>query len=552
MTMENEEKENLSPETNGSDLQDASQKDANVSNEMSGEMKTPKDPMEDTETETAAEKYDNFAKQDEDETPDCASLEDEMGRENNLASFEKKQSFGSVMAGKNKKILLIAGFIFVVLIAAGIYMVLKPGQKAAVSPVQGNTIVKASFEAMKKVDSYAYDGKIKIDFNIKDSSTSSPKTTIGKYDISNSGAINQKDKNNPSSYSSFTLAMDSNSDGKHLTGSAGAEVASFDKVLYMKVNNLNFDDGTPQSADNMKKMDGMLEVLKNNWYFVSEEDIRNFYKSASGTAASSEDKALSQDSINKMNEIVSKHNLLKFSKDLGSDKIGGIDMSHYKVDLDTQEGFNLVTELVEESLRENGSDQSANDLADKLKKSTEDVNKMKEVMDFALKQVNVEVWIGKKDNLIYRVKADGNFDQNFVKAFSDKYKQVYGIDDKSGETEKTPEMNFNFSMDYTLSKFNSAVVQKPENAKDFKKVMESFTGAGMSAIAPVSSVDSDNDGLTDDQEKIFGTDPAKADTDGDGYKDGEEVKGGYDPLVAGSARLDYSKVNEAKQLGLIK
>lgn len=34
--------------------------------------------------------------------------------------------------------------------------------------------------------------------------------------------------------------------------------------------------------------------------------------------------------------------------------------------------------------------------------------------------------------------------------------------------------------------------------------------------------DSDNDGLTDAQEKILGTDPAKPDTDGDGLLDGEE------------------------------
>jgi hypothetical protein len=70
--------------------------------------------------------------------------------------------------------------------------------------------------------------------------------------------------------------------------------------------------------------------------------------------------------------------------------------------------------------------------------------------------------------------------------------------------------------------------------------------------APVAAVDSDNDGLTDDQEALLGTNPLKADTDadglsdsdevnvyktnplktdtdGDGYIDGEEVKNGYNP-----------------------
>lgn len=43
--------------------------------------------------------------------------------------------------------------------------------------------------------------------------------------------------------------------------------------------------------------------------------------------------------------------------------------------------------------------------------------------------------------------------------------------------------------------------------------------------------DSDQDNLSLDEEKLFGTDPQKADTDGDGYSDGVEVESGYNPLV---------------------
>lgn len=42
--------------------------------------------------------------------------------------------------------------------------------------------------------------------------------------------------------------------------------------------------------------------------------------------------------------------------------------------------------------------------------------------------------------------------------------------------------------------------------------------------------DSDGDGLTNEEERLYGTDPFSKDTDGDGYSDGVEVKGGYDPL----------------------
>lgn len=42
--------------------------------------------------------------------------------------------------------------------------------------------------------------------------------------------------------------------------------------------------------------------------------------------------------------------------------------------------------------------------------------------------------------------------------------------------------------------------------------------------------DSDQDGLSDEEERLYGTDPFNKDTDGDGYMDGVEVESGYDPL----------------------
>jgi len=55
-------------------------------------------------------------------------------------------------------------------------------------------------------------------------------------------------------------------------------------------------------------------------------------------------------------------------------------------------------------------------------------------------------------------------------------------------------------------------------------------------------VDSDNDGLTDEEEKIYGTDPEKADTDGDGYSDWEELEKGYNPLGEGKINHTFKKV----------
>lgn len=59
---------------------------------------------------------------------------------------------------------------------------------------------------------------------------------------------------------------------------------------------------------------------------------------------------------------------------------------------------------------------------------------------------------------------------------------------------------------------------------------------GLLAIANEQEVittyfeDADRDGLSGEEEKVFGTDPASSDTDGDSYSDGVEIESGYDPL----------------------
>lgn len=61
----------------------------------------------------------------------------------------------------------------------------------------------------------------------------------------------------------------------------------------------------------------------------------------------------------------------------------------------------------------------------------------------------------------------------------------------------------------------------------------------------VIGLDSDGDGLTDDQEKRFGTDPTKSDTDGDGFSDYVEIQTGYNPLGPGYKPANLSPADQA-------
>lgn len=64
-------------------------------------------------------------------------------------------------------------------------------------------------------------------------------------------------------------------------------------------------------------------------------------------------------------------------------------------------------------------------------------------------------------------------------------------------------------------------------------------------VPAVLTFDQDGDGLTDEAETRYGTDPRKADSDGDGYTDGEEVKNNFNPLGAGVLEQQVAPMDKA-------
>src|SRR3989339_178422 len=71
------------------------------------------------------------------------------------------------------------------------------------------------------------------------------------------------------------------------------------------------------------------------------------------------------------------------------------------------------------------------------------------------------------------------------------------------------------------------------------------TAGDQSSVSAVVLFDQDNDNLTDDLEKRFGTDPNNPDTDADGFTDGAEVASGYDPLGSGELTAPLQPLEKA-------
>ncbi len=72
---------------------------------------------------------------------------------------------------------------------------------------------------------------------------------------------------------------------------------------------------------------------------------------------------------------------------------------------------------------------------------------------------------------------------------------------------------FIISQPFSLSQFQNNKISFENYDPNFKKI------------------DTDNDGLSDDEEKLIGTNPEIADTDADSFLDGEEITSGHNPLI---------------------
>lgn len=64
-------------------------------------------------------------------------------------------------------------------------------------------------------------------------------------------------------------------------------------------------------------------------------------------------------------------------------------------------------------------------------------------------------------------------------------------------------------------------------------------------VPAVLTFDQDGDGLTDEAEARFGTDPLNPDTDGDGYNDGDEVKNNFSPIGPGVLERQPAPMDQA-------
>ena len=491
--------------------------------------------------ETASDKYEEFADRSTGlHLPAFAADEEGVDSENGFSAPKKKRfSLNPALIGK-KKIVAIA--LLLVLCAVGVfYFIGKKDNKAATPVGSESPIISAAMKAMQGVQSYSYAGTMSFKRTLK---TAANEYGM-EYQVIYNGVADKGTQGDPSAYSSVVYdTVRSAGENKRET-SIGLESVIIGGKQYLKLDNLLIA-GT-EEVSKAATLESGLKGFSGSWYLVSDENYGKFYTEVKDYAFLPDDlNLLDVKSVDDFNEVFN-HKLLTSPQDMGTEAVGEIETSHYKVGLNTRGAIEFISSLAEKGM-DGGKSADMTKILQELKTNSQEDDKFKKMVDYVMQNVGIEIWIGKNDNLIHRFRISGAFDRSAIGSFYDKLGEVYGGSYASkGEDIKDESMNFD--IDYTLSGFDSAKVREPEGAKDFTEVIERLKSLNpdMAVTASSSSaVDTDTDGLSDEQEKIYGSDANKSDTDGDGYSDGAKVKGGYDPVVSGSARLDYSKLNKTK------
>lgn len=159
---------------------------------------------------------------------------------------------------------------------------------------------------------------------------------------------------------------------------------------------------------------------------------------------------------------------------------------------------------------------------------------------------NAEVSFTKKDLLPNRIKLDFEFkdpqnpkgEQYYVVLSESKFSnfnQKMSIQEPEGAQSIVDIYNEMFSIPTT----NIPATNIPDSSMwgimstPTPDIVSTPTISPTPDLSVEAAKDSDNDGLTDTEEKCLGTDFEKFDTDGDGFSDFSEIKDCFDPLISG-------------------
>ncbi len=395
---------------------------------------------------------------------------------------------------KNYKILLIAASVIMglVLIGGGVWAYVNIYN----SPER--TIVQ-SIQAFQGVKNITYDGQMKIQMGSKEKDNSKA-LKISMPALEHMTAVNvvfngiQDLSATDSKKGLIKFEISGKDQSNQEVAGLGLEARFLNKALYTMLLKATF---------NQPGLD--MVSLTNQWVkfdLANEGDDQTLKQMAGGLTDNKSLDAvaglnLSASDILSLAKIYYQTKPLAIKK-LANEKIDGVTVYHYSWQLDEaqfKEFMKQVYEIYPKDYQEPGTEEK---FLASLEKPLAGL-------------ISGELWIAKDDSLLRR--------------FSFKY---IDKEDPTKVVSALIDMNYNTTVS----------IEEPTPFKTMEEILGQLLG-GMAAkingenMPTNSELDTDGDGLIDQQETLLGTDKNKIDTDGDGYSDKQEIDGGYNPLGPG-------------------
>ena len=333
-------------------------------------------------------------------------------------------------------------------------------------------VIQRSIESMTNVKSFEYD--IKVDSELKMGNL-----PLGQAKTSLSGVTDINDTSDPKGMMKFKI------EDPRVGTLLDIESLNSGGTIYFKINDV-FSGGF-YGFD--------ITSFIGKWIKADYNSVKGQFEASAVEAGREQSKnKLSSQQIEDIKQAIKDIKFLDITEKLSGEEINGVSTYHYQFSV-IKEGLSQLIIKINEIV---GSKSLT-------KEEIENWNKMLEGLS-----VGGEIWIGKKDLLPYKYSIVVNLTQNGEQQFQGK-----------------------LSILAEFKNFNQPInIETPSSAIELEEILSDIFKAP-DIVRDSILKDSDNDGLSDDVEAIYGTDPNNPDTDGDSWPDGEEVQNGYNPLGQG-------------------
>lgn len=336
---------------------------------------------------------------------------------------------------KSRKIKIVIGFIVGVLLISTVGATLALYTRAW-DPLwnpfrpEPEKIIQEMTQRMKQVKTIHTETKINTE--IKNDHGSA------EISIASNGDVDTSDTKNPKSAGDFSFGFSTKSPGSYgpneINFSLGGEAKALGNIFYFRINTL-----PALIVDSLRNETGidLNETFTNKWIKIDSESItqsledlfKNYYF---GGNLPPEFENLFQQQIETQNELQKKFGKIiegkKFfivKKELLDTEISGIESYHYLMNLDKKELKSLIPEfaiLYVDMIKEMMPPDyplTDEDIYQAKKEITESLNKAFDEFFAKVGDIDGEVWIGKKDYLLYKVKMDKLIDLSKINTYSE-------------------------------------------------------------------------------------------------------------------------------------